>query len=152
MKIYKLPLLAEQSPGNVYRLGREEIHTDAVDLLYGRLRPGETGRTVVAPPDREEIICVLKGRVRVRCARSAFTAGTGEAFYVKEGAVFTFDNPDNAEAVYIIAGGRADLTAARKKTAAPPLAPEAVAQSQPAQIDREETEYDITKDDPDTVD
>lgn len=103
MKIYKLPLLAETSSEGVYFLGPEEIKSQAVYLLYGRLRPKETGRAVTPKDGCEEIIYLVKGRMRVRCGKNSFSVNAGEAFHY--GGTYYLENPGDEEAVYIAAGG-----------------------------------------------
>ncbi|MBI5562440.1 MAG: hypothetical protein HY894_06275 [Deltaproteobacteria bacterium] len=147
MKIYKLPLLAEAQDNGVYRLGSEELHTDGVDLAYGRLRPKEAARPVAIAPGREGVVCVIKGRISVKCGRSVFAVSTGEAFHAAPGASFTFENPGEAEAVYLIAGGQAG---ARRQEAAA-ASPQKTVQGETT-APCEETVYDITRDDTDTVD
>ncbi len=108
MKIYKLPQLADAGPGNEFRLG-PDLDTDSVYLLYGRLRPGETARRIVTAEGAEEIICVIKGTVKVLHGNSTFTVTAGEAFVSRKPQTFTLDNAGPDEAIYISAGARAAL-------------------------------------------
>ena len=103
MKIYKLPVLAESSSEGVYFLGPEDIKSQAVYLLYGRLRPKETGRAATPKDGCEEIVYLVKGSMRVRCGKSSFSVSAGEAFHY--GGTYYLDNPGEEEAVYIAAGG-----------------------------------------------
>lgn len=112
MKIYKLPQLAELCPENEYRLGKEDLSTSSVYLLYGRLRPKEASRKITTAQGSEEIICVVKGRINVRCGKTAFSVGAGEAFHSKEAQTFLFDNAGDEEAIYIAAGGDSSLKTA----------------------------------------
>ncbi len=104
MKIYKLPQLAEMSTEEQYCLGVKDLESDAVYLCYGRLRPGENGRTLKTAEGYEEIVYVIKGGLMVKSGRTNFQAGAGEAFHYT-GTVF-IDNPNDDETVYIAAGGR----------------------------------------------
>ncbi len=104
MKIYKLPQLAEMSPDGDYCLGVKDLGSDAVYLYYGRLRPGEKGRTLKAAEGYEEIVYVIKGGLTVRRGRTNFQVSAGEAFHCI-GTVL-IDNPNDDETVYIAAGGR----------------------------------------------
>ncbi len=107
MKIYKLPQLAELSPENEYRLGKEELPTSSVYLLYGRLRPKESSKKLTVAEGNEEIICVVKGKIKVRCGKTVFSVEPGEAFHSRAAQSFLLDNLGDEEAVYIAAGGSA---------------------------------------------
>src|SRR5574340_12020 len=106
MKIYKLPHLADANQNNEYRLG-PDVDTDSVYLLYGRLRPGEAARSVTTAEGAEEIVCVVKGTIKVKAGSSVFTVTAGEAFISRKPQTFTLDNAGREEAVYISAGARA---------------------------------------------
>lgn len=106
MKIYKLPHLADANQNNEYCLG-PDLNTDSVYLLYGRMRPGEAARSVTTAAGAEEIICVVKGTVKVRTGNSVFTVTAGEAFISTKPQTFTLDNAGQEEAIYISAGARA---------------------------------------------
>lgn len=151
MKIYNLHRLVEPSPEGVYRLGPKELHTEAVELVYGRLRPKETGRIHSTPAGTEEIICVVKGSMRVNCAKSAFTVCTGEAFLAKEAESLTFANPGESETIYISAVGRLSGIESPVKPVKPPAAPgPSIAAAAKPTV--ETPEYEITRDDIDTAD
>lgn len=142
MKIYKLPQLAELNPNNEYSLGPGELG-GSIYLTYGRLRPRETSKSLSPGAGREEIICIIKGSIRVKSGKTSFTVGAGEAFHSKEAQVFLLDNLGDEEAVYIAAGGvsptvltpDADKPEARAEEAETPA----------AKVD--EDEYEITMDD-----
>jgi hypothetical protein len=104
MKIYKLPQLAEMSPEGDYCLGVKDLESDAVYLYYGRLRPGEKGRTLKAAEGYEEIVYIIKGGLTVRRGRTNFQASAGEAFHCIDEVLI--DNPNDDETIYIAAGGR----------------------------------------------
>ncbi|MBI5642950.1 MAG: hypothetical protein HY954_05690 [Deltaproteobacteria bacterium] len=102
MKIYKLPQLAELNPNNEYCLGPDI--DSSIYLVYGRLRPNEPSRKIAPAQGKDEIVCVIKGSIRVRCGKSTFSVGPGEAFHSKDAQVFTIENPGDEEVVYIAAG------------------------------------------------
>lgn len=106
MKIYRLPQLAESTPEGTYCLGFEDLNTRSVYMLYGRLRPNESARKVIPAEGTEEIICVIKGSLKVKSARASFSVLAGEAFHLKESETFILDNTGDEEAVFIAAGGR----------------------------------------------
>lgn len=149
MKIYNLNRLIDSSPDGVYRLGPRELLSEAVELLYGRLRPKETGHIHSTPAGTEEIICVIKGSMLVSHAKSAFTVCSGEAFLSKERTSLTFANTGDSETVYISAIGRLNGPAAPAKTVKP-NDPPSIASAPQTIVDT--PEYDITREDVETLD
>lgn len=143
MKIYKLPQLAELSPNNEYSLGPGELG-GSVYLTYGRLRPNETSKRLSPGEGREEIICILKGSIRIKSGKTSFTVGAGEAFHSKDAQVFLLDNLGDEEAVYIAAGG-VSPTALTPDADKPEAKTEEAETTAAAKVDDEE--YDITMDD-----
>ncbi|MEK6791289.1 MAG: hypothetical protein AABY45_06265 [Deltaproteobacteria bacterium] len=146
MKIYRLPLLAAQTPGGEYRLGIDELNTEEFTLLYGTLRPNETGRKAAA--GSAGVVCVIKGSINVRCAKTSFTAASGSAFPINNGQECVFDNTYDTEAAYIITCGKADkspIVDADKKTVAKQPKNEPLPIKEP-QMTQDESEYIITKD------
>ena len=143
MKIFKLPKLAEGSSDGSFRLGREELGSEAVYMLYTRLRPGEAPRKVSPDADAEEIIFVIKGNVRVKCSKMDFIVGPGEAFHSKESASFHVENIGSDDAIFISAGGHRGAKAAKSaEEAAEPAATEEKEEEAP-----EEEEFFITRED-----
>jgi hypothetical protein len=106
MNIYRLPQLSEANPDSRYTLGLEELKTESVYLVYGRLRPGEKGMRLSPTDGHEEIVYVAKGRLLVKGDRLDFPVGEGEAFHLKGADTLIVDNAaDDHDAVYIAAGG-----------------------------------------------
>lgn len=105
MKIYRLPQLADLTPERDYLLGPEELGTETITMLYGRLRPGEEGKTVSAGPEKEALLLVLKGSINVQIKKCTFEVSPGEAFHLTGTDEFTLRNADDHEAVYIVASG-----------------------------------------------
>lgn len=105
MKIYKLPELAESHPERRYLLGSKDLSTDAVYLGYRSIVPRGPEAELTPREGYEEVVYILKGSVRVKCARSEFSVKAGEAFH--PAGPIRLDNPEEEEAVYIVAGGRA---------------------------------------------
>lgn len=152
MKIYKLPTLADASPNGEYCLGPEEAQTSSAYVVYGRLRPGQTGHRLALHDGHEEIICVVKGTMRVRCGKKSFEVSAGEAFNPGTGADVSMDNTGQCEAIFIsaraVACAPAGRAAAPQRPAAPqapepprPPRPEQAAHAEPAQ-----SEFEITND------
>lgn len=111
MKIFNLPQLADIAPAGDYTLGPDELGSDSVSMLYARLRPNGTSRTVGAEAGTEALVLVLKGKVKVTRKKSSFTAASGEAFHICEGTEFTLENPGTEEAVFVAATGRVNASA-----------------------------------------
>jgi len=131
MKIYKLPNLADANHNNEYRLG-PDLDTDSAYLLYGRLRPGEAARSITTAEGAEEIICIVKGTVKVKAGNSVFTVTAGEAFISRKPQTFTLDNAGREEAVYISAGARAVSSEKKDTPSEKPAGPDVKAQVPPA--------------------
>lgn len=143
MKIFKLPKLAESAPDGSFCLGSPGLDSGAVYLLYSRLRPGDAPKKLIAAEGTEEIVFVMKGNIRVRCAKMDFIIGPGEAFHSKECASFHIENIGSDDAVFITAGGRGNSKPAKPEK---PHAPEP-AQPEEAGVAVEEEEFVITRED-----
>ncbi len=108
MKIFRLPQLTESTGGGEFCLGPEELSTDSVYIVYGRLCPGESNRLIESRETAEEVVCVTKGKLLVSDGAFDFKVGEGEAFCLSGNSPLKVANPaDDEEAVYIICGGDA---------------------------------------------
>lgn len=107
MKIYKLPTLSENDNSKEYCLGCDDLDTNAVYILYGRLARNEPGRVVAPIEGYEAILYLLKGEIRVTKEGSDFTISEGEAFHIKNNENVTLENLRDTESVYILSGGNA---------------------------------------------
>ena len=135
MKIFRLPQLTESAGGGEFRLGPDELSTDSIYLVYGRLCPGESGRVIEAGGSGEEVVCVTKGKILVKGDSFDFKVAEGEAFRLNgNGPLRVVNTADDEEAVYIICGGEA-------AGAAPPEA-----ESDPQETARPETSGAETSD------
>jgi len=152
MKIYKLPTLADASPNGEYRLGTEEAETGSLYLVYGRLRPGQLGHKLLISDGEEEIICVVKGTMTVKCGKKSFTVGAGEAFNPGAGAEVALDNSGDCEAIFIAA--RSAGCAPAQKAAPAKEAPAPIPSHEPREqndagersIGAQESDFEITND------
>lgn len=145
MKIFKLPKLAESTADGSFCLGKGELGSDAVYMLYTRLRHGEEPKKVTPAAGAEEILFVIKGNIRVRCAKTDFFVGPGEAFHSKEGASFHIENIGSDDAIFISAGGRGGTKAA--KPVETPSAPVVEEKETEEEKKEEEQEFFITRED-----
>lgn len=150
MKIYKLPTLADASPNGEYRLGPEEADTGSVYVVYGRLRPGQLGHKLLISEGEEEIICVVKGTMTVKCGKKSFTVGTGEAFNPGAGNEVALDNSGENEAIFISARSAgcapAQKAAPAKEAPAPPDETDEADQAEEQSAGAQESEFEITND------
>jgi uncharacterized cupin superfamily protein len=144
MKIFKLPKLAESAADGSFCLGSPELDSSAIYMLYSKLRPGDAPKKLSAAEGAEEIIFIIKGNIRVRCGKSDFIIGPGEAFHTKECAAFHLENIGSEDAVFIAAGGRRGVKAV--KQAEKPSQEEAPEVEQ-AEAAEEEEEFFITRED-----
>lgn len=128
MKIYRLPQLADSNPDGTYLLGRHDIDSSAVYMIYGRLRPGDPPRKIAPAPGTEELVCVIKGSLQVKSGKTAAAVGPGEAFHLRGSDIFHIENTGKDEAVYIAAGGTVpglEEAPSEKADSAPDAAPAA---------------------------
>jgi uncharacterized cupin superfamily protein len=144
MKIFKLPKLAESAADGSFCLGSNELGSNAVYMLYSRLRPGDAPKKISPAEGTEEIIFVIKGNIRVKCAKMDFLVGPGEAFHSKECAAFHMENIGSDDAVFISAGGRGGTKTVKpvEKESAPAVHEEIKEEKAP-----EEEEFIITRED-----
>lgn len=146
MKIYKLPQLAEHSADGGYRLGPESHEAGGVYLFYGRLMPGEQGRKVQPGEGMEEIIYVVKGILKVRRGKAAFTVSAGEAFHAGSDDEFLMQNASDTDSAYVAAGAPSATNRTAQPGTEPPV--EGPAPEPPAEEpEEEEDEFEITRED-----
>jgi glyoxylate utilization-related uncharacterized protein len=107
MKIYKLPLLSQNDVSNEYCLGCDDLDTNAVYIIYGRLSPGEPNREVKPVEGFEAILYLLKGEIKITRGGDDFTISDGEAFHIKKSESVVLENLNDKESIYIMAGGNA---------------------------------------------
>ena len=107
MKIYKLPTLSENDDSKEYCLGCDDLNTQAVYILYGRLSPEESNRELTPRKTFEAILYLLKGEIQVTKEGRDFTISKGEAFHIKESESVNLRNLSDKESTYIMAGGSA---------------------------------------------
>ncbi len=142
MKIYRLPQLAEMNPDGEYCLNSEDIKSDAVYLYYGRLAPGEKKRRLTARDGHEEIVYIIKGALTAKHGKTVFQVGAGEAFHCAEEVLI--DNPNEDEAIYLAAGGRAKEAVKNPKKEASTVTPPPTAE-EPAEVAPTTETHDVEK-------
>ena len=145
MKIFKLPKLADADGS--FCLGKRELGTEAVYMLYTRLRHGEEPKKISPAAGAEEIIFVIKGNIRVKCAKTDFFVGPGEAFHSKEAASFHIENIGSDDAIFISAGGRGGTEIAKPAETASVQAVIEEKEEEEEEEKEEEQEFFITRED-----
>ncbi len=110
MKSFNLAGLAA-TQGGEYTLGARDLHSQACYLIYGLLKPGESGRVVRPGRGYEEILCALDGPLLILSSRGEDKLEKGHALHVKEDESFSIANPSDFPVVYVLAGGRSELHA-----------------------------------------
>jgi redox-sensitive bicupin YhaK (pirin superfamily) len=107
MRIYKLPALSETNNSKEYCLGCDDLDTNAVYVVYGRLSREETERAVAPLKGHEAILYLVKGEISVSSASGVFSITCGEAFHLKEGESVILENRSDKESIYTLSGGNA---------------------------------------------
>ncbi|MBF0475559.1 MAG: hypothetical protein HQK59_06930 [Deltaproteobacteria bacterium] len=105
MKTYNLTELVDITDGGEYVLGRADLNTHACYLVYGRLKPGETNRSIKPGPGHEEILCLVKGTAEAVAADGMVKLATGEALHLRGEEELFLQNTGTEEVIYILAGG-----------------------------------------------
>ena len=90
-----------------YILGAEQTDSHACYLIYGILKAGERGRELKPGRGHEEIILVLQGDLSFH-GNYAGILKQGQALHLHGDEACLVDNPNDKEAVYVIAGGHAE--------------------------------------------
>ncbi|MEW6052337.1 MAG: hypothetical protein AB1552_00920 [Nitrospirota bacterium] len=104
LNIFALKKNALDSESGEAILGSQETGSHACYLIYGVLKPGEKGRVVKPGKGHEEIILAMKGALNVSGHYSGYLQ-EGSAFHVSGEDTCYLENPEDSDAVYIIAGG-----------------------------------------------
>ncbi|HBG47294.1 MAG TPA: hypothetical protein DDW94_09955 [Deltaproteobacteria bacterium] len=142
MKIYRLPQLADSAQDGTYLLGPHELHSRAIYMVYGKLRPGETPKKLAPENGTEAIIFVLKGNMKTKTGKTAVSVGPGEAFHLKGPDIYYLESAGAEEAVYIEAGGNV-VAGFEPMAIKPPEVPQA--EPAPQKAAQEEPEFIITR-------
>ena len=103
-KIHSLRDLA-RSAGGEYVLGARDLSTHACYLIYGELKPGESGRKVCPGGGHEEILLAVTGDLDLAGPEGRTRLPEGAAVHLKEEETYALANPGAAPAIYVLAGG-----------------------------------------------
>lgn len=104
IKIYDLmPRLILEGGETV--LGAADLGTHACYLIYGEVAPDRPGRVLNPGPGHEEIICLVAGQAVLTGPEGRQDLKPGQAFHLGGDVTYTLENPYEAPAVYVAAGG-----------------------------------------------
>jgi hypothetical protein len=90
-----------------YILGSEQTGSHACYLIYGTMKPGETGRKLEPGKGHEELFLAVSGDL-VATGHFTGTIKEGQAVHLKGDETCQLQNDSNMEATYIISGGHSD--------------------------------------------
>ncbi|GAB6182882.1 hypothetical protein [Thermodesulfovibrio hydrogeniphilus] len=105
MKILQIPNIFNQN--GEFIIGSELTDSHACYMIYGVLKPREKERIIKPGKGHEEIVLILKGKVKVTGVWEGILK-EGEAFHIVEEESCYFENIAETETVYIIAGGHSE--------------------------------------------
>ncbi len=105
MKILKIPNILNQN--DEFIIGFELTGSHACYMIYGVMKAKEKQRLIKPGRGHEEIVLILKGKVKVTGDWEGIL-NEGEAFHIVEEESCYFENIADAETVYIIAGGHSE--------------------------------------------
>ena len=107
MKKIDIRKRALSSESGEYVLGLEDTGSHACYMIYGVLKPGETGRLLKPGKGHEEMILAMKGDL-VLSGDISGRLEQGSAFHIVGETSAFLENPGSDEAVYIISGGHSE--------------------------------------------
>ena len=87
--------------------GAEDTGSHACYMIYGILKPGEKGRLIKPGKGHEEMFAVMAGSIRLTGELNA-TLETGQAIHLAGEQSCELENPGEANALYVLAGGHSD--------------------------------------------
>ncbi len=88
-------------------IGAELTNSHACYMIYGVLKPEEKERLIKPGKGHEEIVLILKGKVKVTGIWEGILT-EGEAFHIAGEESLFFENLSNSETIYLIAGGHSE--------------------------------------------
>ena len=107
MKPVDLRNPALSSKDGEYIFGAEDTGSHACYMIYGVLKPGETGRLIKPGGGHEEMVLAVTGDLEVT-GSFAGRLEAGFAFHIVGEDTAYLENAGVTEAVYVIAGGHSE--------------------------------------------
>lgn len=87
-----------------YIIGVENTGSHACYMIYGILKSKDKPRLIKPGKGHEEIILILKGRVKINDK----ILETGDSFHIVEEEFCFIENIGDSEVIYIISGGHSE--------------------------------------------
>ncbi|MEW6347723.1 MAG: hypothetical protein AB1646_01565 [Thermodesulfobacteriota bacterium] len=103
MRVTRLADLADLFGGE-YVLGKEDLGTEGLYLVFGRLGPGEHDRLVLPGEGFEEIFCCVDGSLVFQTRTREVVLEPGHAVSLRNLESGLVSNPTGRTVTYIIAG------------------------------------------------
>jgi hypothetical protein len=107
MKKFPLHKQTLQTENHEYVLGSQDTGSHACYMIYGILKPKETGRLIKPGEGHEEIVLAAKGNLAVTGSYNALLE-QGSAFHITGEDECFLENTGDTEAIYVIAGGHSE--------------------------------------------
>lgn len=107
MKIFNLKEKLSEIKSGEFIIGSELTNSHACYMIYGVLAPKEKGRVIKPGKGHEEIVLILKGKIKITGIWEGILT-EGEAFHIVEEESIFIENLSDTESVYIIAGGHSE--------------------------------------------
>lgn len=107
LKSFELKAKAAAAEDGEQILGSADTGSHACYMVYGVMKPGETGRRVKPGAGHEELVLAVKGSFSVSGHYEGELA-EGSAFHLVGDETCYLANPSAAEALYVLAGGHSD--------------------------------------------
>lgn len=107
LKTFELQAKASAADGGEQILGSRDTGSHACYLVYGVMKPRETGRRIIPGAGHEELVLAVKGSFMV----SGCLAGElpeGSAFHLVGDKTCCLENRTAEEAIYVLAGGHSE--------------------------------------------
>ncbi len=104
LKIFELKKKAVLADEGEQILGSLDTGSHACYLVYGVMKPGESGRRVKPGSGHEELVLAVRGDFMVT-GHYAGMLPEGSAFHLAGEETCLLENAGDSEAVYVLAGG-----------------------------------------------
>ncbi|GAQ94101.1 hypothetical protein TAGGR_1273 [Thermodesulfovibrio aggregans] len=88
-------------------IGSELTGSHACYMIYGVLNPGEKNWLIKPGRGHEEIVLIIKGRIKVTGVWEGELT-EGDAFHIEGEESLYFENLSDTDAIYVIAGGHSE--------------------------------------------
>lgn len=90
-----------------FLIGSELTGSHACYLIYGVVEPEEKGRVIKPGKGHEEIVLIIKGKVKVTGDWNGLLS-EGQAIHLADDESLFFENLTDQKIIYVIAGGHSE--------------------------------------------